>query len=101
MNGAVTNHLIGQYLLPDALWPRAEFQAANRATAAVLGAEGPLLRDAALGAGFNTNALLLTDEMVRTWATRRRQPGGHLADQRSQPMAVETIRRADAGRNVW
>ena len=68
LNGAVTNHLISRYLLPDTLWPRAEFQAANRATAAVLGEKGPLLRDAALNAGFNTNALVLTEELVRTWA---------------------------------
>jgi hypothetical protein len=33
-----------------------------------LGKKGPLLRDAALSAGFNTNALVLTDELVRTWA---------------------------------
>ena len=68
LDGAVTNHLIGRYLLPDTLWPRAEFQAANRATAAVLGEKGPLLRDAALDEGFNTNALVLTEELVRTWA---------------------------------
>src|ERR1035437_3900323 len=68
LNGAVTNQLIGRYLLPDVLWPRAEFQAANRTTAAVLGGKGPLLRDAALSAGFNTNALVLTEEWVRTWA---------------------------------
>jgi predicted RND superfamily exporter protein/lauroyl/myristoyl acyltransferase len=68
LNGAVTNHLISRYLLPDTLWPRAEFEAANRATAAVLGEKGPLLSSAALNAGFNTNALLLTEELVRTWA---------------------------------
>jgi predicted RND superfamily exporter protein len=68
LNGAVTNHLIGRYLLPDALWPRAEYQAANRQTSVILGKKGPLLRDAALSAGFNTNALVLTDELVRTWA---------------------------------
>jgi predicted RND superfamily exporter protein len=66
--GAATHRLIGQYLLPDTLWPRTEYQASNRATAAVLGQKGPLLRDAALSAGFNTNALLLTEEMVRTWS---------------------------------
>jgi predicted exporter len=69
LDAAATNHLIGHYLLPDTLWPRAEHQVANRTTASVLGQKGPLLRAAALGAGFNTNALLLTDEMVRTWAT--------------------------------
>src|SRR5207248_882560 len=40
----------------------------NRATAALLGEKEPLLRDAALDAGFNTNALLLTEQMVQTWA---------------------------------
>ncbi len=68
LDGAVSNHAIGRYLLPTALWPRVEFQAANRATATVLGTQGPLLRDAALGEGFNTNALVLTEELVRTWA---------------------------------
>src|SRR5208282_2797194 len=56
------------YLLPTALWPRAELQAANRAAAKVLGRQGPLLREAALREGFNTNALVLTEELVRTWA---------------------------------
>jgi predicted RND superfamily exporter protein/lauroyl/myristoyl acyltransferase len=68
LNNAVSNHIIGRYLLPTALWPRAEQQAANRATAAVLGNQGPLLREAALREGFNTNALVLTEELVRTWA---------------------------------
>jgi predicted RND superfamily exporter protein/lauroyl/myristoyl acyltransferase len=68
LNDAVSNHIIGRYLLPTALWPRAELQAANRATAAILGKQGPLLREAALREGFNTNALILTEELVRTWA---------------------------------
>ena len=44
LDGAVSNHVIGQYLLPGALWPRIEYQAANRATASVLGNQGRLLR---------------------------------------------------------
>jgi lauroyl/myristoyl acyltransferase len=68
LDGAVSNHVIGQYLLPTALWPRVEYQAANRTAAAALGTKGPLLRDAALGEGFNTNALVLTEELVNTWA---------------------------------
>jgi predicted RND superfamily exporter protein/lauroyl/myristoyl acyltransferase len=68
LNSAVSNHVIGSYLLPSALWPRAEHQAANRAAATVLGRQGPTLREAALHEGFNTNALVLTDELVRTWA---------------------------------
>ncbi len=69
LDGAVSNHVIGQYLLPTALWPRVEYQAANRTAAAALGTKGPLLRDAALGDGFNTNALVLTEELVNTWAS--------------------------------
>ena len=68
LNSAVSNHVIGAYLLPNALWPRAEHQAANRAVAAVLGGQGLRLREAALREGFNTNALVLTDELVQTWA---------------------------------
>ena len=98
LNGAVSNHLIGKYLLPTALWPRAEFQTANRTTAAVLGTKGPLLRDAALAEGFNTNALVLTEELVRTWARAGESTIVLLADQSREPMAAETIRRANPGR---
>jgi len=75
LNDAASNHVIGRYLLPTALWPRAELQAANRTTAAVLGKQGPLLREAALREGFNTNALVLTEELVRTWARAGASPG--------------------------
>ena len=68
LDGAVSNHVIGPYLLPTALWPRVEYQAANRTAAAALGTKGPLLRNAALDQGFNTNALVLTEELVNTWA---------------------------------
>ena len=75
LNGAVSNHIIGNYLLPTALWPRPEFQAANRATAAILGRQGAVFHDAALREGFNTNALILTEELVRTWACAATTPG--------------------------
>jgi len=68
LDTAVSNRVIGRYLLPTALWPRAKYQAANRATATILGTKGPVLRDAALAEGFNTNALVLTEELVQTWA---------------------------------
>jgi predicted exporter/lauroyl/myristoyl acyltransferase len=68
LSGAVSNRLIEKFLLPDTLWPRADFQTANRATAAALGEKGPLLRDALVSAGFNTNAFVLTEELVRTWS---------------------------------
>jgi predicted exporter len=68
LNSAVSHRLIEKFLLPDTLWPRAEFQIANRATATALGEKGPLLRDALVSAGFNTNAFVLTEELVRTWS---------------------------------
>jgi predicted RND superfamily exporter protein/lauroyl/myristoyl acyltransferase len=66
--GAVSNKVIGRYLLPTALWPRVESQANNRTTATALGTKGPLLRDTARAEGFNTNAMVLTEALVQTWA---------------------------------
>jgi uncharacterized protein len=68
LNVAQSNHLVGQFLLPEGLWPRAEFQAVNHQTAAELGKRGTILHDTTLSAGFNTNATVLTEEIVRTWA---------------------------------
>jgi predicted RND superfamily exporter protein len=64
---AETNLLIGQYVLPVALWPQPENQTANRQSMAVLAKEGPTLRESALNTGFNTNAVTLTEEIVKTW----------------------------------
>ncbi len=75
LDGAVSNKLIGKYVLPTPLWPRAEFQEANRATAAFLGKQGPLLQDAAFADDFNSNALVLTDELLRTWAAAGNSTG--------------------------
>lgn len=68
LDGAAKKNLIGKYLLPDALWPRGDNQIANRTTAATLGEKAPLLRGALANAGFNTNAMLLSEKMIRTWA---------------------------------
>src|SRR5262249_54442774 len=35
---------------------------------AALAKEGPTLRESALNAGFNTNAVVLSEEIVKTWA---------------------------------
>jgi uncharacterized protein len=65
---AQSNQQIDGFLLPAALWPDAERQTANRATARLLEVRGPMLREAAKRAGFSTNALFLTEELVRTWS---------------------------------
>jgi len=68
LSQARSNALVGSYLLPAAMWPRVELQEANRATARWLGTQGEALREAAVREDFNTNALFLTGELVRTWA---------------------------------
>jgi predicted RND superfamily exporter protein/lauroyl/myristoyl acyltransferase len=72
---AVSNQVISGSLLPAALWPRAEYQEANRPTARLLATKGPLLRDTALAEGFNTNALFLTDGFIETWGRAGASPG--------------------------
>jgi predicted exporter/lauroyl/myristoyl acyltransferase len=64
---AVSNRTIHGYLLPTVMWPRVEYQQANRAAAAALGVRGPMLRAAAMQEGFETSALFLTDELLQTW----------------------------------
>ena len=68
LNTARTQKIVGEFLLPTALWPRPEFQASNRVTAAWFAGQRTRLSEAALAAGFNTNALLLTDELTRIWS---------------------------------
>jgi lauroyl/myristoyl acyltransferase len=65
---AVSNRVIAGYLLPTLMWPRVDCQEANRATAAALGNRGPALRAGAVQAGFTTNALFLTEELLQTWS---------------------------------
>ena len=80
------------------MWPRVEFQEANRATARWLGAQGDSLREAALREGFNTNALFLTERTGPDLGTRRRGDGRLLADQPDQPLAAQAVHSAHARR---
>ncbi len=64
---AVSNREISSVTLPVALWPRPEHQSANRATAQTLGNQRYHLHEAALAAGFTTNSLALTDNLLDVW----------------------------------
>jgi predicted RND superfamily exporter protein/lauroyl/myristoyl acyltransferase len=64
---AVSNQWIEGYKLPTPLWPRPEFQAANRAAAQHLVKQWPLLREAALNNGFTAQALGLAEGILNTW----------------------------------
>ena len=67
LNSAVSNRTLSGFTLPNILWPRPEFQAANRVTAHQLAAEPETLRAAALTNGFSEAALGLTGSILETW----------------------------------
>ncbi len=93
---ARSEHLIAGCLLPTALWPRAECQQANRPAARWLAAQGPALEAAALRAGFNTNALFLTQAMLQSWERAGRSTGVLWpTNQMSQWLLQQFVARAD------
>ena len=67
LNAAVSNQTLSGFTLPSTLWPRPEFQAANRANSRQLVAEHDLFRAAALTNGFSESALGLTGSILETW----------------------------------
>jgi predicted RND superfamily exporter protein/lauroyl/myristoyl acyltransferase len=67
LNTAVSNQTLSGFTLPNALWPRPEFQAANRASARQLATEIDLLRATALTNGFSEAALGLANGILETW----------------------------------
>ena len=67
LNAAVSNQTLSGFTLPTALWPRPEFQSANRVNAQRLVAEGEVLRAAALTDGFSEDALGLAKGIFETW----------------------------------
>ncbi len=69
LDQALSNRLIAGFSLPTSLWPRPEFQAANREAARQLAAEREAFRQAARTNGFAQSALGLTERMLDTWQT--------------------------------
>ncbi len=67
LNVAVSNQILSGFTLPNALWPRPEFQTANHANARKLAGELDVLRTAALTNGFSEDALGLTKNILETW----------------------------------
>jgi len=67
LNEAVSNQVLAGFTLPTAIWPRPEFQSANRATARLLVAERGAMRTAALTNGFSEEALGLAGGILDTW----------------------------------
>ena len=67
LSQAVSNHLIESFTLSTPLWPRPEFQEANRPTARELGNAGALVGQVARTNGFAPRSLVLTERMLATW----------------------------------
>lgn len=61
------NGTIAGFKLPTPLWPREDLQLQNRAAAAHLVAEFPVLRQAALTNGFSEASLGLAEGVLKTW----------------------------------
>jgi predicted RND superfamily exporter protein/lauroyl/myristoyl acyltransferase len=64
---AGSNGTVAEATLPTTLWPRPEFQSANRATALTLAAQRQSLREAARSSGFTESSLALTEQILDTW----------------------------------
>jgi predicted RND superfamily exporter protein len=64
---AVSNQFVASYTLPIALWPQPEHQATNRDAALALVKRREILRNAALAAGFTTNAFAFADAVLDVW----------------------------------
>jgi len=64
---ATSRQLIRSSTLPDALWPKAENQSANRRTLAMLVQQKEFPIAAARGQGFTANSLRVTENIFESW----------------------------------
>jgi predicted RND superfamily exporter protein/lauroyl/myristoyl acyltransferase len=67
LNAAISNQTLSAFMLPNALWPRPEFQNQNRAAAQQLISERAVFHAAAATNGFAESSLGLTDGILATW----------------------------------
>ena len=67
LDQAVTNRALTGYTLASAIWPRPDFQTANRAAAQKLLAERESVRSAVLTNGFTETAFGLANGIFDTW----------------------------------
>jgi len=67
LDEAVGDHLLTGYNLANLIWPRPDFQSANRAAARKLLSEREVIRSAVLTNGFTETALGLANGIFDTW----------------------------------
>ncbi len=61
--------VVGEFVLPSEIWPHPRWIESNRPAGLALAARRDAIRDAALDAGFTTNAMSLADAVFRSWRT--------------------------------
>lgn len=67
LDEAVSNHILTGFTLASTLWPRPEFQNANRPLARQFAAERDVIHSEFLTNGFTENAFGLTSGILDTW----------------------------------
>jgi predicted RND superfamily exporter protein len=75
LDQAVTNKMLTGYNLASPLWPRPDFQSANRAGAQKLLSERESIRSAVITNGFTESALGLANGIFDTWQHAIETPG--------------------------
>jgi predicted RND superfamily exporter protein len=97
LNTAVSNQTLSGFMLPNALWPRPEFQSANRAAAQQLAAGLEPMRAAATTAGFSEGALGLTKGVLETW----QRAADILSAETNKAGALPSADKMSAARVFW
>jgi predicted RND superfamily exporter protein/lauroyl/myristoyl acyltransferase len=72
---AQTAKTIEGFVLPTPLWPRPDYQAANRAILPSLVAGRELLRTSAIVQKFGSNSFVMTDKILDAWQSALARPG--------------------------
>jgi predicted exporter/lauroyl/myristoyl acyltransferase len=67
LSQAQAGHQIASYTLPTSFWPRPDYERVNRPQAAKIAPAWGAIREAALEAGFTTNALMLAEGALAEW----------------------------------
>ncbi|NOY00935.1 MAG: MMPL family transporter [Verrucomicrobia bacterium] len=67
LNASVKEGALSSFVLPDALLPNLENQKANREVIAAIAVDQQRLADAIEKAGFNEEALVLTEHIITNW----------------------------------
>jgi len=101
LNGAVSNRIVGGYLLPTALLAEGGVAERQSPSRGVLGRQACCCARRPSAKGSAAMPWWLTENWCGPGPRRRRQHGCVLADQQGEPMAAETLRRAGRPTNCW